>query len=149
MIQPRIKELTVRMPNFTGKDSGPNSSISNKQSTVAMSYEAKRWNEGYGKRNVAVAGVAAAQLCGFQAMRGPVPSCPANCPLERRHFKAVMPGPLFRVAVGYVSCVNNIPSDATQGITKCHNANILAHVVKPNPWCSVSMGSTVWKRRGP
>lgn len=42
MIQPGIKGLTVRMPNFIGKDSGPNSSINNKQSTVAMSYEAKR-----------------------------------------------------------------------------------------------------------
>lgn len=54
-----------------------------------------------------------------------------------------MPVPLSRVATGDISCVNNIPKEATQGIIKCHNANILAHVVE-----QFSVQSQNWQHGG-
>lgn len=75
--------------------------------------------------------------------------CPTNLPWTGCISSQWYQLPYSELTVGCISCVNNIPSDATQAIIKCHNVNILAHVVKHNPQQRVSMGSIVWKGRVP
>lgn len=98
----------------------------------------------------AVTGVAAAQLCCSQGVRDPRGNIlPHQLPQRGCISSQWWQLPYSELPVGCVSCVNNIPSDATQAIIKCQNVNILAHVVKHNPQQRLSIGTIVRKGRGP